>query len=48
LTPGETHQYYRRTITLWEIDEPTAKKYEDKGYHFAEDKRVIEQAFQKK
>jgi NADPH-dependent glutamate synthase beta subunit-like oxidoreductase/NAD-dependent dihydropyrimidine dehydrogenase PreA subunit/bacterioferritin-associated ferredoxin len=48
LTPGETHQYYRRTMTLWEIDEPTAKKYEDKGYHFAEDKRVIEQAFQKK
>jgi len=47
LTPGATHQYYKRTITLWEVDEPTAKKYEDKGYHFAEDKRVIEEAFQK-
>jgi NADPH-dependent glutamate synthase beta subunit-like oxidoreductase len=48
LTPGETHQYYKGTFTLWELDEPTVKKYEDKGYHFTEDRSVIEQAFQKK
>jgi bacterioferritin-associated ferredoxin len=48
LTPGETHQYYKGTFTMWELDEPTIKKYEDKGYHFTEDRSVIEQAFQKK
>ncbi len=48
LTPGETHQYYKGTFTLWEVDAPTVKKYEDKGYHFTEDKSVIEQAIQKK
>ena len=48
LTPGPTHQYYKRTVTLWEVDEPTAKKHAAQGYHFAEDKRVIEEAFEKK
>jgi bacterioferritin-associated ferredoxin len=48
LTPGETHQYYKRTITLWEVDAPTEKKHAVQGYHFAEDRRVIEQAFEKK
>jgi hypothetical protein len=48
LTPGPTHQYYEGTITLWEVDEPTAKKYAVQGYHFAEDKRIIEEAFEKK
>jgi hypothetical protein len=33
---------------MWELDEPTVKKYDDKGYHFTEDRSVIEQAFQKK
>jgi NADPH-dependent glutamate synthase beta subunit-like oxidoreductase len=48
LTPGPTHQYYTRMITLWELDESTAKKHEVHGYHFAEDKGVIEEAFEKK
>ena len=45
--PGETHQCYGKTFTLWDLDASLKKKYEGTGYHFDEDIEMIEKVFEK-
>jgi NADPH-dependent glutamate synthase beta subunit-like oxidoreductase/bacterioferritin-associated ferredoxin len=47
LTPTPTHQYYARTITLWEVDETTKRKYEAQGYRFEEDRELLEAVYKR-
>jgi NADPH-dependent glutamate synthase beta subunit-like oxidoreductase/bacterioferritin-associated ferredoxin len=44
---GDTHQHYGKTRTVWEVDDATVNKYEEMGYRFQEDMRVLEGAFKK-
>lgn len=46
--PGETHQYYGKTFTLWDIDPHLKMQYEIGGYHFDEDIRLIEKVIETK
>jgi NAD-dependent dihydropyrimidine dehydrogenase PreA subunit/bacterioferritin-associated ferredoxin len=41
----ETHQCYGKTFTLWDLDTKTKEKYETVGYHFEEDRKLIEKVF---
>ncbi len=44
--PGETHQCYGKTFTLWDIDSDLKNRYKVEGYHFDEDIRLIEKVIQ--
>lgn len=46
--PGETHQCYGKTFTIWDVDSNLKMQYETKGYHFEEDIRLIEKVIQTK
>lgn len=47
VVPGETHQHYGETRTVWEVDDATLNKYEGMGYRFKEDMRILQGAFKK-
>jgi NADPH-dependent glutamate synthase beta subunit-like oxidoreductase/bacterioferritin-associated ferredoxin len=42
----ETHQSYGKTFTLWDLDTQTKEKYETVGYHFEEDRKLIDKVFE--
>ena len=43
----ETHQCYGKTVTLWDLNPGTRKKYEATAYHFDDDMELIEKVFKK-
>ena len=45
VVPIETHQCYGETFTLWDVGVETRNVYEEKGYRFAEDMKLLEKVF---
>jgi NADPH-dependent glutamate synthase beta subunit-like oxidoreductase/bacterioferritin-associated ferredoxin len=46
--PEDTHYYYGKTFTLWDVDPRFKKRNEKFGYHFDEDVKLIEKVFEDK
>jgi len=47
LAPAPTHQVYATINTLWDVKETTKGKYASQGYHFEEDRELLEGTYKK-
>ena len=44
--PAATHQCYGKTFTLWDMDAGVKNRDEKRGYHYDEDRQLIEKVFE--
>jgi thioredoxin reductase/ferredoxin len=47
IEPKETHQCYGLTFTLWDVPPEAKERYDPGGYHFEEDRALIEKILKK-